>query len=109
MAGFFLSNRSLWLLGSGALGALAVLGLGKLSKKGRPAAVGVAKEGIAFSDWIVTKYEKMKEDAEDIIAEAKHEHQKDRESKAEIAKKEEDILRSIEEFLKQRTKKEDVS
>lgn len=107
-----ISNRSLLLLGSGALGALAFLGIGKLSKRIRPVAVGVVKEGIAFSDWIVTKYENVKEDVEDIVAEAKHTHQKDLGSKTEMTKKEEEILKrveqKVEEILKKKINKEDV-
>ncbi|GAB64230.1 conserved hypothetical protein [Candidatus Jettenia caeni] len=110
--GYFISKRSLWLLGSGALGALAVVGFGKFSKKIRPVAVGAVKEGFTFSEWLATKYEKVKEDVEDIVAEAKHEYQKDAELTAHIAKKEEDILRrveqKVEEVLRQKLKKEEV-
>ncbi|MDN3512569.1 MAG: hypothetical protein QY310_08030 [Candidatus Jettenia sp. CY-1] len=110
--GYFISRRSLWLLGSGALGALAVVGFGKFSKKIRPVAVGAVKEGFTFSEWLATKYEKVKEDIEDIVAEAKHEYQKDAELTAHIAKKEEDILRrveqKVEEILRQKFKKEEV-
>lgn len=112
MDGYFISKRSLWLLGSGALGALAVVGFGKYSKKIRPTAVGAVKEGFAFSEWLATKYEKVKEDVEDIVAEAKHEYQKDAESTANIKKKEEEILRKVEqkveEILRQKLKKEEV-
>lgn len=107
-----ISNRSLWLLGSGALGALAFLGVGKLSKRIRPVAVGAVKEGIAFSDWIVTKYENVKEDVEDIVAEAKHARQKDLGSKTEMTKKEEEILKrveqKVEEILRKKINKEDA-
>ncbi len=107
-----ISNRSLWLLGSGALGALAFLGAGKLSKKIRPVAVGAVKEGIAFSDWMVTKYERVKEDVEDIVAEARHARQKDLGSKTEMTKKEEEILKrveqKVEEILRKKINKEDV-
>lgn len=112
MSGFFISKRSLWLVAGGALGVLAAIGIGKLSKKMRPAAVGVTKEGLAFKEWLIANYEKVKEDIEDIVAEAKHVHQKDLETTTETEKKEEDILRKVEqmveEALRQRSKKEET-
>jgi len=94
------------------LGALAVIGIGRLSKKMRPAAVGVTKEGIAFKEWLITNYEKVKEDIEDIVAEAKHVHLKDLEAEAETEKKEQDLLKKVEQMvemaLRQRSKKEEA-
>ena len=111
MGGHFISKRSLWFMAGGALGALAVIGFGKLSKKIKPTAVGVVKEGYAFSEWLMAKCEKAKEDIEDIVAEAKHAHQKDIEKTAETVKKEEELLRRVEEkveqILRQRSKKEE--
>jgi len=112
MSGFFIDKRSLWLMAGGALGALAVIGIGRLSKKMRPAAVGVTKEGIAFKEWLITNYEKVKEDIEDIVAEAKHVHLKDLEAEAETEKKEQDLLKKVEQMvemaLRQRSKKEEA-
>ena len=112
MSGYFINKRSLWFMAGGALGALAVIGFGKLSKKIRPAAVGAVKEGYSFSEWLMAKCEKAKEDIEDIVAEAKHAHQKDLEATAETVKKEEDILKKVEqmveEILRQRSKKEET-
>ncbi len=111
MGGFFISNRSLWFMAGGALGAVAAIGISKLSNKIRPAAVGVTKEGLAFKEWLVANYEKGKEDIEDIVAEAKHAHQKDLEATAESAKKEKDMLRTVEqmveEILKRRPEKKE--
>ena len=111
VGGHFISKQSLWFMAGGALGALAVIGIGKLSKKIRPAAVGVAKEGLTFKEWLMAKCEKAKEDIEDIVAEAKHAHQKDIEKTAETVKKEEELLRRVEEkveqILRQRSKKEE--
>ena len=111
MGGRFISKHSLWFMAGGALGALAVIGFGKLSKKIKPTAVGVVKEGYAFSEWLMAKCEKAKEDIEDIVAEAKHAHQKDIEKTAETVKKEEELLRRVEEkveqILRQRSKKEE--
>lgn len=111
VGGHFISKQSLWFMAGGALGALAVIGIGKLSKKIRPAAVGVAKEGLTFKEWLMAKCEKAKEDIEDIVAEAKHAHQKDIEKTAETVKKEEELLRrveeKVEEILRQRSKKEE--
>lgn len=112
MSGFFISKRSLWFMAGGALGALAAIGIGKLSKKTRPAAVGVTKEGLAFKEWLIANYEKVKEDIEDIVAEAKHAHQKDLETTTKTEKKEEDILKKVEqmveEILRQKSKKEET-
>lgn len=111
MGGRFINKHSLWFMAGGALGALAVIGFGKLSKKIRPAAVGVAKEGLTCKEWLIANYEKVKEDIEDIVAEAKHVHQKDIEKTAETVKKEEELLRRVEEkveqILRQRSKKEE--
>ena len=112
MSGFSVNKRSLWFMAGGALGALAAIGISKMSKKIRPSAVGVTKEGIAFKEWLFANYEKVKEDIEDIVAEAKHEHQKDLETTAETVKKEEGILKKmelmVEEILRQRSEKEET-
>jgi len=112
VGGHFISKQSLWFMAGGALGALAVIGFGKLSKKIKPTAVGVVKEGYAFSEWLMAKCEKAKEDIEDIVAEAKHAHQKDLEATAETVKKEEDILKKVEqmveEILRKQSKKEET-
>lgn len=110
VSGFFISKRSLYLAAGGAVGVLAAIGISKLSKRMRPAAVGVTKEGLAFKEWLITNYEKVKEDIEDIVAEAKHAQQRDVHKASETAKKEEDILKKVEqmveEALKQKSKKE---
>jgi|GEM_PF-1176240 len=94
--GIFISKRSLWLMAGGALGALAALGIGKASKKIKPALVSAAKEGYAFKEWAAGKYERAKEDIEDIAAEAKHAYHKDLEATAEAVKKEKEILEKVE-------------
>jgi hypothetical protein len=59
---------------------------------------------------LIANYEKVKEDVDDIVAEAKHAHQKDVEKTAETVKKEEELLRRVEEkveqILRYRTKSE---
>jgi len=94
--GVFISKRSLWLVAGGALGALAALGIGKASKKIKPALVSAAKEGYAFKEWAAGKYERAKEDIEDIAAEAKHAYHKDLEATAEAVKKEKEIIEKVE-------------
>lgn len=110
MSGFFISKRGLWLAAGGALGVLAAIGIGNLSKRMSPAAVGVTKEGLAFKEWLIAHYEKVKEDREDIVAESKHAQQKDLHKTSETAGKEEDILTKVEqlveEALKQKAEKE---
>ncbi|MBZ0157819.1 MAG: hypothetical protein K8I29_16610, partial [Alphaproteobacteria bacterium] len=57
MSGYFISKRSVWLAAGGALGALAAIGIGKVSQKVRPAVVGAVKEGYAFKEWAASKIE----------------------------------------------------
>lgn len=100
--GIFISKKSLWLAAGGALGALAVLGIGKASSKIRPAVVGAVKEGYAFKEWVAGKYERVKEDVEDITAEAKHAYHKDLEATAETVKKEKEILEKVEQAVEKK-------
>ena len=100
--GVFISKRSLWLMAGGALGAIAALSIGKASKKIRPAVVGALKEGYAFKEWITEKYERAKEDIEDIAAEAKHAYHKDLEATQEAVKKEKEILEKVEKAVEKK-------
>jgi hypothetical protein len=109
--GIFISKKSLWLVAGGALGALAAIGIGKASKKIKPAIVGAVKEGYAFKEWAAGKVDSVKEDVEDIVAEAKHAYHKDIEATGEAVKKEKEILEKVEEVVekkaaKKRAKKE---
>jgi hypothetical protein len=103
--GLHIGKRSLWLMGAGALGSLAFLGLGKASKTMRPAAVCVAKEGYAFKEWVAGKYDALKEDVEDIVAEAVYEYQKDLEAGADAIKREKEVLEKIEKLVEARLAK----
>lgn len=94
-----IGKKDIWLVAGGALGALAVLGLGKVSKKVRPAAVGAVREGYAFKEWLAGKAEKMKEDVEDIVAEGVHQYKQDVTAAADTVKKEKDILEKIEKMV----------
>lgn len=104
--GIYISKRSLWLIAGSALGALAALGIGKASKKIKPAVVGAVKECYAFKEWVTGKYERAKEDIEDIVAEAKHAYYKDLEVTAEAIKKEKEILEQVEKAIEKMAKKE---
>jgi hypothetical protein len=109
--GIFISKKSLWLVAGGALGALAAIGIGKASKKIKPSIVGAVKEGYAFKEWAAGKVDRVKEDVEDIVAEAKHAYHKDIEATEEAVKKEKEILQKVEEVVekkaaKKRAKKE---
>ncbi|WP_333654142.1 hypothetical protein [Dissulfurispira sp.] len=97
--GIFISKKSLWLMAGGALGAIAALGLGKTFKKIRPAVIGAVKEGYAFKEWVAAKIETVKEDIEDIVAEAKHSYHKDLEASAEAVKKEKEIIEKVEQLV----------
>lgn len=100
--GVYISKRSLWLVAGGALGALAVIGIGKASKKIKPAVIGAVKEGYAFKEWAAGKIERVKEDMEDIVAEAKHAYHKDLEATAETVKKEKEILEKVEKAVEEK-------
>ena len=105
MEGIHLKKRDLWLLAGGALGALAALGLGKISGKVRPAAVGAVREGYAFKEWLAGKAEKAKEDMEDIVAEGVHQYQEGLSATAETVKREKDILEKIEKVVEEKLAK----
>lgn len=100
--GYVISSRNIWLMVGGVLGTLAAIGIGKASNKIRPAVVGVVKEGYAFKEWVAGKYEKIKEDMEDIIAEAAYAYHKDLETTAEAVKREKEILKKAEETIEKK-------
>ena len=105
VGGIHIGKQDLWMLAGGALGALALLGLGKASQKVRPAAVGAVREGYAFKEWLTGKAEKLKEDMEDIVAEGVHEYQKDLTSSADAVKREKGILEKIEKIVEEKLSK----
>jgi len=105
LPGFQVKKRDLWLVAGGALGALAALGLGRMSHKVRPAAVGAVREGYAFKEWLAGKAEHVKEDLEDIYAEGVHQYQQDLTTSTETVKREKDILERIEKLLETRLAK----
>lgn len=105
VGGIHIGKKDLWMLAGGALGALALLGLGKASQKIRPVAVGAVKEGYAFKEWVTGKAEKLKEDMEDIVAEGVHEYQKDLTSSADAVKREKGILEKIEKIVEEKLSK----
>lgn len=102
---YAIRKGNLWLVAGGALGALAAIGIGKVSKKIRPGVVGAVKEGYAFKEWLAGKYERTKEDVEDIVEEAKHAYHKDLEATVEAVKKEKEILKKVEEAVEKKTTK----
>ena len=99
MEGLHLKKRDLWLVAGGALGAIAALGLGKLSAKARPAAVGAVREGYAFKEWLAGKAEKAKEDVEDIVAEGVHQYHSNLAATSESVQREKGILEKIEKLV----------
>lgn len=105
MEGLHLKKRDLWLVAGGALGALAALGLGRMSTKVRPAAVGAVREGYAFKEWLAGKAEKVKEDVEDIVAEGVHQYHSNLSATADSVKREKDILEKIEKMVEQKLSK----
>lgn len=49
-----------------------------------------------FKEWVAEKFERAKEDVEDIAAEAKYAYHKDLEATQEAVKKEKEILEKVE-------------
>lgn len=105
VGGIHIDKKDLWMMAGGALGVLALMGLGKASQKIRPAAVGAVKEGYAFKEWLAGKAEKIKEDVEDIVAEGVHQYQEDLTSTADAVKREKDILEKIEKIVEEKLSK----
>lgn len=102
VGGIHIGKHDLWMLAGGALGALALLGLGRATQKMRPAAVGAVREGYAFKEWVAGKAEKFKEDVEDIVAEGVHQYQADLTATADVVKREKDILEKIEKIVEKK-------
>ncbi|MBI4765808.1 MAG: hypothetical protein HY787_14615 [Deltaproteobacteria bacterium] len=98
-------KRNLWLVAGGAFGALAALGLGKVSGKIRPTAVSVVREGYAFKEWLAGKAEKVKEDVEDIVAEGVHQYKQDLATMADTVKREKEILEKIDKLVEEKLAK----
>lgn len=77
-------SKNVWLLAGGALGFLAAAGVKKSLPKVRPVVVGAVKEVYGLKEWVASGFEKIKENVEDIVAEAKHAYYKDVGAELEI-------------------------
>ncbi len=109
LPGLHIHSNTLWLLAAGAVGAVAALGASKATSKLRPAAVGAVKEGYKFKEWMAGKYEQVKEDVEDIVAEGVHQYHSDLEETEESIKRQKELLEKAEARIKAqraRTQKE---
>lgn len=100
LPGLHVHSNTLWLLAAGAVGAVAALGASKATSKLRPAAVGAVKEGYKFKEWVTGKYEQVKEDVEDIMAEGVHQHHNDLEETEESIKRQKELLEKAEAKIK---------
>ena len=105
VGGIHIRKQDLWMVAGGALGALALLGLGRATQKIRPAAVGAVKEGYAFKEWVTGKAERFKEDIEDIVAEGAHQYQEELTASADAVKREKEILEKIEKVVEKKLAK----
>ena len=97
--GLFTNKNALLLMAGGALGALGLMALGKTGNKMRPAAVEAVKEGMAFKEWFATRFEKIKEDFEDIVAEGAYEHESEEAAEADLRSREDELLAKIEKMI----------
>ncbi len=102
MGSFFFGKKNLLLLAGSAITTLAATRSGKVPKEYHSAAVGILKEGYAFKEWVCGKLEKLKEDAEDIAAEAVYEYQSDLDSTADLKKRERELLEKIEKIVEKK-------
>jgi hypothetical protein len=100
LPGLHIHTNTLWLLAAGALGAVAALGASKATNKLRPAAVGAVKEGYKFKEWLGGKYEQVKEDVEDIVAEGVHQYHGDLDETEESIKRQKELLEKAEARIK---------
>ena len=96
------SKRTLWMMAGGALGAMALLGLGSVFKVVRPAVVSAVKEGYGFKEWLAAKIEKANEDVQDVIAEAVFSYKKDLTDLADMAKREKELMERVEKLAEER-------
>lgn len=97
-----IEKRSLFYVLGGALGALGFMYLGKILERNKDRLVGLAKEGIAFKEWVGAKTDEIRETLEDIFAEAKYQYVEEREELSQILKKERELLESLEKHLTKR-------
>ncbi len=104
-AGIFVNRNTLLLMASGALGVLGLMALGKSANKMRPAAVGAVKEGVAFKEWLAAKFEKVKEDMEDIVAEGVYEHEAEAAADSDLRTREAELLEKIEQMIEAKLSK----
>lgn len=100
LPGLHIHRNTLWLLAAGAAGAVAALGASKATSKLRPAAVGAVKEGYKFKEWVAGKYEQVKEDVEDIVAEGVHQYHNDLDETEESIKRQKELLEKAEARIK---------
>ncbi|MGK0288762.1 MAG: hypothetical protein ACI86H_000181 [bacterium] len=93
--GYFVSKRNLWLAAYGGIGVLAVSGLAKLIAEKSPIIVGAIREGYSFFEWAGSSFEQTKENIEDTVAEAKHSHHTEMDTKEENSLKEKELIQKI--------------
>lgn len=99
LRGLHVSKRTLWMVAGGAVAALAGLGLERAFSLTRPAVVGVLKEGYGFKEWLAGRFERAKEDIQDVVAEAAYRHHRDLTATAEAVKREKELLEKVEKLV----------
>ncbi len=85
-------SSTFWPWALGVVTVLGLIGAVKYSKQLRPLIFKIIKEGFTFKEWAFTEMDKLKEDFEDIYAEAKHEYYEDlKESESEDSFDEDEV------------------
>ena len=81
------------LLGVGAVAGAVTLG--RHAKEAKPYVVEVAKEAIAFGEWLSSARAEEEEYWEDVMAEAKHQYKQEVEQKLQVLQKQQEMLLKI--------------
>ena len=101
----FYSNPGFWVTLGGAILSYTGLNFKKVTNPLRPYIIEAIKEGYSLKDWLIERYELSKEDAEDLIAEAKHEYEKELLLAEKAIEREKQLLDSIDTAIKKKTSK----
>lgn len=105
MIGSLIGRRVLWLLAGSAIGTVAGVTLTRGSKSLRPVAVGAVKEAYGAKEWLSGEIEKMKEDIQDIVAEAIHAYEQEFAAPPKGEKDEEALRELVEKIIEEKLAK----
>ena len=105
MSGLELSTtarqNTVW-AGLGGLAALGFLALTRTAQGMKPAVKAAMKEGYAFKEWLLTRAEHLRADLPDAAAEARHDHdrERDREQLLNVLSRDKELLAKVEALIR---------